>query len=237
MKKILIIFTILISFNLSAQDKSYWMCFNFSVEKQSDATDLVSAVDMLMNAEEMSQLPYTVFLFEINFANSKSGFTHQLCFLAQNADYLKQWGGGPGQFAESMLTNRIFEDVATPYSSVLESPLIFDSEKAGSYAYANVWEVKVTDVEKFASLASDFIEANSNTFDGVIELHEAISGAESGVTHFMVARSNNLGDWLRGRESVFANPKSQPWFSNSNKYSEFLGSFAGTRLKVYPAKQ
>ena len=41
------------SFNLSAQDKSYWMCFNFSVEKQSDATDLVSAVDMLMNAEEM----------------------------------------------------------------------------------------------------------------------------------------------------------------------------------------
>ena len=144
MKKILILFTILMSFNLSAQDKSYWMCFNFSVEKQSDATDLVSAVDMLMNAEEMSQLPYTVFLFEINFANSKSGFTHQLCFLAQNADYLKQWGGGPGQFAESMLTNRIFEDVATPYSSVLASPLIFDSEKAGSYAYANVWEVKVT---------------------------------------------------------------------------------------------
>jgi hypothetical protein len=53
----------------------------------------------------------------------------------------------------------------------------------------------------------------------------------------MVARSNNLGDWLRGRESVFANPKSQPWFLNSNKYSEFLGSFSGTRLKVYPAKQ
>ena len=37
MKKILILFTILMSFNLSAQDKSYWMCFNFSVEKQSDA--------------------------------------------------------------------------------------------------------------------------------------------------------------------------------------------------------
>ena len=50
MKKILILFTILMSFNLSAQDKSYWMCFNFSVEKQSDATDLVSAVDIIMNS-------------------------------------------------------------------------------------------------------------------------------------------------------------------------------------------
>ena len=49
----------------------------------------------------------------------------------------------------------------------------------------------------------------------------------------MVARSNNLGDWLRGREAVFANPKSQPWFNNSNKYSEFLDSFAGRTIKVY----
>ena len=89
------------SFNLSAQDKSYWMCFNFSVEKQSDATDLVSAVDMLMNGK-MSQLPYTVFLFEINFANSKWIYSSTM-FFGTNADYLKQWGDL--QFAESMLTN------------------------------------------------------------------------------------------------------------------------------------
>ena len=237
MKKIIILFTIIISINLSAQEKPYWICFNFSVDKQSDATDLVNAVDMLMNADEMSQLPYTVFLFEMNFANSTSGFTHQLCFLGQNADYFKQWGGGPGEFAESILANMIFENVATPYSSVLASPLIFDSEKAGEYAYANVWDIKVKDVEKFTDLAVDFIQANSNNFDGVIELHEIISGGENGVTHIMVARSNNLGDWLRGRESVISNPKSQPWFANSNKYSVFINSFAGTRLKVYPAKQ
>ncbi len=102
MKKILILFVLLTSINLSAQDKSYWMCYNFSVDNQTDAKELVNAVDMLMNAEEMSMMPFTVFLFEIEFASSENDFTHQLCFLAQNADYLKGWGQGPGEFAESM---------------------------------------------------------------------------------------------------------------------------------------
>jgi hypothetical protein len=235
MKKIILLLVLITSINLSAQDKSYWMCYNFSVEKESEATELVEAIDMLMNADEMAQNPFTVFLFEIAFANSEAGFSHQLCFLAENADYLKGWGSGPGEFAESMLVNKIFESVATPVSSILASPLIFDPTKAG-YEYSNVWSVKVTDVPKFAALAADFIEANSDNFDGTIELHEAISGAEKGVTHYMVARSNNLGDWLRGRESVFSNPKSQPWFNNSNKYSEFIDSFAGKTIKVYTSE-
>ena len=62
-------------------------------------------------------------------------------FKAQNADYLKQWGGGPGQFAESMLTNKFLKMLLT-ILKLLASPLIFDSEKAGSYAYANVWKSK-----------------------------------------------------------------------------------------------
>ncbi len=232
MKKIILLLVLITSINLSAQDKSYWMCYNFSVDNQTDAKELVAAVDMLMNAEEMAMMPFTVFLFEIEFASSDNNFTHQLCFLAQNADYLKGWGQGPGEFAESMYLGKVFESVATPVASVLASPLIFDPAKAG-YEYSNVWSIKVTDVPKFASLAAEFIEANSDNFDGTIELHEAISGAESGVTHYMVARSNNLGDWLRGREAVFANPKSQPWFNNSNKYSEFLDSFAGRTINVY----
>ena len=232
MKKIIVFIVLITSINLFSQEKSYWMCYNFSVEKESDATELVEAIDMLMNADEMALNPFTVFLFEIAFASSDTNFSHQLCFLAPNADYLKGWGSGLGEFAESLLVNKIFESVATPVSSVLASPLIFDPSKA-SYEYSNVWSVKVNDVPKFAALAAAFIEANSDTFDGTIELHEAISGAEKGVTHYMVARSNNLGDWLRGRESVFSNPKSQPWFNNSNKYSEFIESFAGKTIKVY----
>ena len=54
MKKIILLFVLITSLNLSAQDKSYWMCYNLSVENQTDAKELVDAVDMLMNAEEMS---------------------------------------------------------------------------------------------------------------------------------------------------------------------------------------
>ena len=105
MKNILIIFTFIFSVSLSSQDKAYWMCFNFAVEKQSEATELVEAVDMLMTADEMSQMPFTVFLVETAFANSKTDFTHQLCFLSPNAELLKFWGQGPGEFAESKLAN------------------------------------------------------------------------------------------------------------------------------------
>ena len=41
----------------------------------------------------------------------------------------------------------------------------------------------------------------------------------------MIARSNNLGEWLMGREAVFANPDSQPWFKNASKYSSTISSF------------
>tara|TARA_B100000767_G_scaffold256110_1_gene262931 strand:+ start:75 stop:791 length:717 start_codon:yes stop_codon:yes gene_type:complete len=235
MKKILFILLVSFSISLNAQDKSYWTCFNFAVENQSDGEELVNAVDLLFNSEEMSQMPFTVFMFEMEFVNSTTNYTHQICFLAPNADYFKGWGNdGPGEFAESMLVNKIFESVAKPVSNILASPLIFDPSKAGGYEYSNIWSFNVKDVAKFAALASEFIAVNSNNFDGVIELHETISGAEDGVTHIMVARSNNLGDWLRGREAVLANPKSRNWFENSSKYGTLINSSAGKTLKVYP---
>jgi hypothetical protein len=234
-KNILFILLMFLSVSMFSQEKGYWACFNFSVEKQSDAKELVDAMDVLFSAEEMKQMPFTVFLFEIEFASSTNNFTHQLCFSAPNADYFKGWGSGPGNFPENNLVQKIFESVAKPFSSILASALIFDPVKAGNYNYSNVWTFKVNDVPKFGALASDFIKANSDNFEGVIELHETISGAEDGVTHVMVARSNNLGDWLRGREAVFANPKSQDWFLKSSKYGEMISSFSGNTIRVYPA--
>ena len=234
MKNLLFILLVFFSVSLNAQDKSYWTCLNFAVENQADGEELINAVDLLFNSEEMSQMPFTVFMFEMEFVNSTTNYTHQICFLAPNADYFKGWGDGPGKFAESMLVNKIFESVAKPVSNILASPLIFDSSKAGGYDYSNIWSFNVKDVAKFAALSSEFIEANSNNFDGVIELHETISGAEDGVTHIMVARSNNLGDWLKGREAVLANPKSRNWFENASKYSTLINSSAGKTLKVYP---
>ena len=91
------------------------------------------------------------------------------------------------------------------------------------------------DIPKYADLAGGFIAANSNNFDGTIELHEIISGGNDHVTHIMIARSNDLGDWLKGREAVFANPGSEKFLTTANKYSTTIQSFSSTTLRVYNA--
>ena len=68
-KNILFILLMFLSVSMFSQEKGYWACFNFSVEKQSDAKELVDAMDVLFSAEEMKQMPFTVFLFEIEFAS------------------------------------------------------------------------------------------------------------------------------------------------------------------------
>ena len=77
------------------------------------------------------------------------------------------------------------------------------------------------------------LSIHDHSFDGVIELHEAISGAEDNVSHYMVARSNNLSDWLKGREAVFANKKSEKFFENAPLVSNTINSFSVRLLKVY----
>ena len=233
MKEITILLYLLISVNSFSQEKGYWSCFAFTVEKQSDAAELVSAMDGLFNSEVMSNFPMMVTLAEIEYKNSNNSATHQICFIGQNADAFVGWGSGPPPTAEGKLLMEIFEKVAVPSNNVLGSPLIFDPSNLKSYEYGVVWSLDVKNIPEFANIASDFIKVNSNSFDGVIELHEAISGAEDNVSHYMVARSNNLSDWLKGREAVFANKKSEKFFENAPLVSNTINSFSVRLLKVY----
>ena len=49
-KNILFILLMFLSVSMFSQEKGYWACFNFSVEKQSDAKELVDAMDVLFSA-------------------------------------------------------------------------------------------------------------------------------------------------------------------------------------------
>ena len=46
-----------------------------------------------MNSDAAKQIPFVITLNEILFANEDNSITHQLCFLAQNADAMANWGG------------------------------------------------------------------------------------------------------------------------------------------------
>ena len=45
MKKYIYIIIALISFSISSQEKGYWICWNFTVDSQNEAEELVSALD------------------------------------------------------------------------------------------------------------------------------------------------------------------------------------------------
>ena len=231
MKKLLFILCLFSCVSINAQEKGYWLVFNFRVDKQSDEKELLMAMDYFLSSKQLSQNPLTVAVTQTASANSTTNFTHQIFFLSPNADNFKNWGEGDmGSFAEGKLLEKVFESVK-PISSEVGSPLISDPTGL-KYKYATIWGFKVTDVPKFASLAAEFISANQLS-NGVIELHEAISGAPEGVTHYMVARSNNLGEFLRARETVNANPKTRVWFDNYSKYSTMISSFSHKILKLY----
>ena len=57
----------------------------------TDAKELVTAMDGLFAADEMSQMPFTVFIFDLEFSSSTNNFTHQICFLAPCQEFQISW--------------------------------------------------------------------------------------------------------------------------------------------------
>ena len=232
MKKYIYVIIALISFSISAQDKGYWICWNFTVDSQTEAEELVLALDDLMESEAMSQFPLVITLGEIMFRNSNAPTTHQLCFIGPNADSFAMWGSGPPTTAEGKLVNKIFQDYAVMESSNMGSPLIFDPTKLG-YEYASVWSIDVSNIPAYAKSVQEFISETKESFDGVFELHESISGGEDYVSHYFVARSNNLTDWLKGREAVFNSGAAFKFINSSQKNATTINNFAARLLRIY----
>jgi predicted S18 family serine protease len=112
------------------------------------------------------------------------------------------------------------------------SPLIFDPTKLG-YEYASVWSIDVSNIPAYAKSVQEFISETKDSFDGVFELHESISGGEDYVSHYFVARSNNLTDWLKGREAVFNSGAALKFINSSQKSATTINNFAARLLRIY----
>ena len=131
MKKLLLLFlTLTISF-ANAQDKGYWVCFNVNVDAEGQEA-FVNALDGVFNSEFSSQFPFAVTLNEIMFTSRDNKMTHQLCFLAPNAETMDMWGGGPPPTAEGSLVQMLINEYVEFEDSILGSGLnnTFGNEKA-----------------------------------------------------------------------------------------------------------
>ena len=233
MKKILLLLLFVFSLSLTnAQEKGYWVCFNVEVDANG-AGDFVQSLDNFMNSDAAKQLPFAITLNEILFANEDNSITHQLCFLAQNADALANWGSGPIPTPEGIILQMNFQKYVDVKQSILGSPLIFDAKGLG-LDYFNIWQFGVKDAATFANAFVKFQKDSSKMMkNATFGLHEAIAGSSKGVTHYFAARASNLAEFLKIRENISTSKAAADFFSKTTPISEVIGVFGGRIIKRY----
>ena len=233
MKKILLLLLFVFSLTLTnAQGKGYWVCFNVEVDADG-AGDFVQSLDNFMNSDTAKQLPFVITLNEILFANEDTSITHQLCFLAQNADAMANWGSGPPPTPEGIILQMNFQKHVDVKQSILGSPLIFDPNGLG-LDYFNIWQFGVKDAATYANAFVKFQKDSSKMMkNATFGLHEAIAGSSKGVTHYFAARASNLPEFLKIRENISTSKAAADFFSKTTPISEIIGVFGGRIIKRY----
>ena len=164
------------------------MCFNVQVDSDEQEA-FVSELDGMFNSEFSAQFPFSVTLSVILFTSRENKMTHQLCFLATNAETIDMLGGGPPPTAEDALVQMLVSKYVDFENAILGSPLIFDAAVALNMNYFTVWQLAVEDP---GAVASAFMQLDKDTQKmrtGPFGLNEAIAGMRGGVTHFFVARA------------------------------------------------
>ena len=232
MKKILILLIIFCATLTNAQEKGYWVCFNVEVDADG-AGDFVRSLDNFMNSDTAKQLPFVITLNEILFANEDNSITHQLCFLAQNADAMANWGSGPPPTPEGIILQMNFQKYVDVKQSILGSPLIFDVKGLG-LDYFNIWQFGVKDAATYANAFVKFQKDSRKMMkNATFGLHEAIAGSSKGVTHYFAARATNLAEFLKIRENISNSKAAADFFTKTSPISEIVGVFGGRIIKRY----
>ncbi len=232
MKKILILLLIFCATLTNAQEKGYWVCFNVEVDTDG-AGDFVQSLDNFMNSDTAKQLPFVITLNEIMFANENNSITHQLCFLAQNADAMANWGSGPPPTPEGIILQMNFQKYVDVKQSILGSPLIFDVKGLG-LDYFNIWQFGVKDAATYANAFVKFQKDSKKMMkNATFGLHEAIAGSSKGVTHYFAARATNLTEFLKIRENISNSKAAADFFSKTSPISDIVGVFGGRIIKRY----
>ena len=235
MKKILILFLIFCATLTNAQEKGYWVCFNVEVDADG-AGDFVQSLDNFMNSDTAKQLPFVITLNEIMFANEDNSITHQLCFLAQNADAMANWGSGPPPTPEGIILQMNFQKYVDVKQSILGSPLIFDVKGLGLdyFTYDSEWQFGVKDAATYANAFIKFQKDSRKMMkNSTFGLHEAIAGSSKGVTHYFAARASNLAEFLKIRENISNSKAAADFFSKTSPISDIVGVFGGRIIKRY----
>ena len=117
-------------------------------------------------------------------------------------------------------------------SSILGQSLIADPSSF-DLSFNVVVQINVKDPEFYGAAFAKMKEETANLYNGSLELHEALAGQETGVTHFVVARAKSMADWITGRNNIFASDAFQNFSSSVRNISEVLDIHSARVVKQY----
>lgn len=209
MKKILIgLVMIFLSFQSFSQ-QVYWQCFNMVVDSP---TEVATLIDTFMKTDSGKSVGPASLSEWRNF-NSKFNATHQLCFYSDDPVELESVRNKFNN-AEAGYLRGVIESSVTVESSVLGQSLVADPTKFG-FPYGIVYAVSVDDPVAYGKAFTKMV--SSVDYDGAIELHEALAGAEPGITHFVAVRDKGFASWIGQRNKIIESKAFQEFLSSTRK--------------------
>ena len=231
MKNVLMVLMgVFFSFQTYSQ-QIYWQCSNVIIDNPSA---FLSVWDDFMESDlGKSFSPNAIFQFD--HSSSEFAATHQVCWFSDDASQLQ------ANFQKFM--NAKMMNTAAPWetwnesveveATVLGQSLIADP--AGfDLQFSVVYLVKVEDPASYGAEFTKMKKAFDNSGnEGVLELHEVLSGGEPGVTHEVIVRSPNMASWIEGRNQFIATKDFQNFIANTRPYSEVLHVVSGSPVKFY----
>ncbi|MCK5442831.1 MAG: hypothetical protein KAJ23_13160 [Maribacter sp.] len=151
MKKIILVFALLIGFAVSAQD-TYYTTYSFVVEPQNDAT-IFKLVDDFYSKNK----PEGVFvrLFENHFKDAGNKATHQLVFSGTQEAVGNMYGGGPNDTFALFLT-RLNQHIKESAGSAMGRNIAFYGESGTRYPAQRVLLLDVEDTNVFDEAYNKF---------------------------------------------------------------------------------
>ena len=227
MKKLLFIFLFFTYTTFSYAQKIYWNCYNIVVHNE---VALVKALDDFMNTESgKSMTPAS--LSEMANIGSKYNATHGLCFFSPDASALESNREKLNNLEAGVLMSAWDSEVNIE-SSILGQSLIADPSSF-DLTFNVVVQINVKDPEFYGAAFAKMKEETANLYNGSLELHEALAGQETGVTHFVVARAKSMADWVTGRNNIFASDAFRNFSSSVRNISEVLDIHSARVVKQY----
>lgn len=212
----------------------YWTVYHFDV-KSGDEDAVVAAFDKFFNSETGKTLPYASLSANL-FGNSSSKWSHELLFATDSKEaFGKMYTGQFQQSDDFSLLEGTLDQSMTSSASYLGKSVIAGSTPENRYS--TVYELSVSDPASYAAAFTKFKEAIIAKVGPKmgLDLHQFMSGAETGATHAVVASAPTFEDLLDFTDATFSSDAYKTFSEEVKNKREILRIFSNIRLLEWNA--